>query len=44
MAVNDLSFNQLASVLNSIHRQATGIDALTPTNTNEFTERARAAS
>ena len=36
MAINDLEFNQLASVLNSIHRQATGVDALTPTDTKEF--------
>lgn len=42
MAINDLSFNQLASVLNSIHRQATGLDALTPTNTNEFVSMAQA--
>lgn len=42
MAINDLSFNQLASVLNSIHRQATGVDALTPTNTNEFVSMAQA--
>ena len=42
MAINDLSFNQLASVLNSIHRQATGVDALTATNTNEFVSMAQA--
>lgn len=36
MAVNDLTFNQLATVLTSITRQATGADVLTPTNTAEF--------
>lgn len=36
MAVNDLSFNQLATVLNSIVSQATGKTPLTPTNTAEF--------
>lgn len=42
MAINDLEFNQLASVLNSIHRQATGVDALTPTDTKEFISMAQA--
>ncbi|MBQ5344393.1 MAG: hypothetical protein J6F33_04250 [Acidaminococcaceae bacterium] len=36
MAVNNLDFNQLATVLTSIVKQATGQNALTPTNTNEF--------
>lgn len=36
MAVNDLTINQLATVLTSIARQATGADVLTPTNTAEF--------
>ena len=34
--VNDMTFNQLATTLNSITRQATGIDTITPTNTAEF--------
>lgn len=34
--VNDMTFNQLATVLNSITRQATGINTATPTNTAEF--------
>lgn len=34
--VNDMTFNQLATVLNSITRQATGINTITPTNTAEF--------
>lgn len=36
MPVNDLTFNQLATVLNSITQQATGQIAATPTNTSEF--------
>lgn len=36
MAVNDLNFNQLSTVLNGIVKQATGVDPLTPTNTSEF--------
>ena len=36
MAVNDLTFNQLSTVLNGIVKQATGVDPLTPTNTAEF--------
>jgi hypothetical protein len=43
MAVNDLSFNQLSTVLNSIVSQATGKAALTATNTGEFTSVARTA-
>ena len=34
--VNDMTFNQLATTLNSIVRQATGINTITPTNTAEF--------
>ena len=34
--VNDMTFNQLATTLNSIIRQATGINTITPTNTAEF--------
>lgn len=36
MPVNDLSFNQLATVLNGIVSQATGSTQITPTNTAEF--------
>lgn len=36
MSVNTMNFAQIASVLNSIIKQATGQNALTPTNTNEF--------
>lgn len=36
MAANDLSFNQLSTVLNSIVAQATGKTPITPTNTAEF--------
>lgn len=36
MAVNDLTFNQAATVLNSIVQQATGQAVQTPTNTAEF--------
>ena len=34
--VNDMTFNQLATTLNSIVRQATGINTITPTNRAEF--------
>ena len=34
--VNDMGFNQLATVLNSITEEVTGRKALTPTNTGEF--------
>ena len=36
MAVNNLDFNQLSTVLTAIIKQATGQNALTPTNTAEF--------
>ena len=36
MAVNDLTFNQLSTVLNGIAAQATGTSPITPTNTAEF--------
>ncbi len=36
MAVNTLTFNQLATVLNAVHSQATGKTGITPTNTGEF--------
>lgn len=36
MAVNDLTFNQLSTLLNSIQKQATGQTGLVATNANEF--------
>ena len=36
MAVNALTFNQCATLLNAINRQATGQDNIAPTNTAEF--------
>lgn len=36
MAVNDLTFNQLSTVLNAIVSQATGNSNITPTTTSEF--------
>jgi len=42
MAVNDLTFNQLSTVLNSIASQATGKTALAATNTGEFVSVAQA--
>lgn len=36
MAVNTLNFNQCATLLTAINKQATGQTALTPTNTAEF--------
>lgn len=38
MAANDLSFNQVATLLNSIQSQVTGQAAITATNTNEFVQ------
>lgn len=43
MPVNSLTFNQLATVLNSIVSQATGKSTITPTNTGEFTSVANVA-
>ena len=40
--VNELNFNQLATVLNSIYTQATGAAAITATNTDEFISVAQA--
>ena len=36
MAVNDLTFNQLSTVLNGIVSQATGTSPITLTNMSEF--------
>lgn len=36
MAMNELSFNQVSTLLTSIVEQATGAKVLTPTNTSEF--------
>lgn len=36
MAVNDLDFNQLSTVLNAITKEATGQNTIAPTNTGEF--------
>lgn len=43
MATNDLTFNQAATVLNSIVKQATGQTAQLPTNTTEFVSVAQTA-
>lgn len=43
MAANDLSFNQLSTVLNSIVSQATGKNPLAITNTSEFISVAQTA-
>lgn len=43
MAVNDLTFNQLSTVLNSIVKQATGQEAQQVTNTAEFVSVAQTA-
>lgn len=40
---NTLTFNQLATVLNSIVSQATGTESITPTNTSEFVSVANTA-
>lgn len=36
MPANSLSFNQIATILNSVVQQATGKAVITPTNTNDF--------
>lgn len=41
--MNDLSFTQISTILNSITKQATGQSAITPTNTGEFTAVAQTA-
>ena len=43
MAINDLSFNQVATLLNAITSQATGQTELIPTNSNEFVSLATTA-
>ena len=43
MPINDMGFAQIATVLNSIHNQATGSTALTPTDTREFVAQAQTA-
>ena len=43
MPINDMGFAQIATVLNSIHNQATGKAALTPTDTREFVAQAQTA-
>ena len=42
MASNELSFNQIATLLNSINAQATGTTAITPTDTHSFVTQAQA--
>ena len=43
MAINELSFNQLSTVLNSVVQQATGKVAITPTDTSSFVSVAQTA-
>lgn len=43
MSVNTMTFQQIATVLNEIVHQATGKEALTPTNTSEFVSVANTA-
>ena len=42
MASNELSFNQIATLLNSINAQATGTTAIAPTDTHSFVTQAQA--
>ena len=42
MAANEMSFNQIATVLNAIHNQATGTTALVPIDTSSFVTQAQA--
>lgn len=42
MASNELTFNQIATLLNSINAQATGATAITPTDTYSFVTMAQA--
>lgn len=43
MAINDLSFNQLSTVLTAITNQATGVNNITPLNTSSFVSVAQTA-
>ena len=43
MAVNDLTFNQVSTLLKAITDQATGTTNITPTNTGEFVSVAQTA-
>lgn len=43
MSVNTMTFQQIATVLNEIVHQATGKEAITPTNTSEFVSVAQTA-
>lgn len=43
MSVNTMTFQQIATVLNSIVHQATGQNTITPTNTEEFVSAANTA-
>lgn len=43
MAANEMSFNQIATVLNAIHNQATGQNVLAPVNTRDFVTQAQTA-
>lgn len=43
MAINDLSFNQLSTVLTSITNQATGVNNITPLDTSSFISVAQTA-
>lgn len=36
MAANEMTFNQVATFLNAVQRQVTGVDQPAPVNTNEF--------
>lgn len=42
MASNELTFNQIATILNSINAQATGKSAIVATNTHDFVTQAQA--
>lgn len=42
MAANNMEFTQIATVLNSIHAQATGTTAIVPTDTRSFVAQAQA--
>ena len=42
MASNEMTFNQIATVLNAINAQATGKSAITPTDTHSFVTMAQA--
>ena len=43
MSASTMTFNQIATILNAIHNQATGSTAIAPLTTADFVNQAKAA-